>query len=469
MKSLLIVLIIFFSFQASLSASGYSIKVNAKGWEDSTLILGHYFNKKLLVNDTIILDKKGSGTLTGTKQLPGGIYFLFMPSKEVLDIMVSDDQMFEISFSKPNHLQSCVIKGAKESEMFCSYQQFISKMQQEVNPIRERLEKNKNNVDSVNHIKPQLEAIDAKVKEYWNKAIAENPNTFYAAFLKGIQEVQVPEPFVPFNEAKRDSIIQWRRYQYYKEHAFDNVNLSDPRLYLTPFLAQKIETFLTQTIFQIPDSVLKESVNLIERSKGDSISFKYMLSQLFNLANESKQMGMDRVVVGLGETYYLSGQAPWADKEFLTKLDERVSKMKPNLVGNIAPELKLQTVDGEFHRLSEIKAPYTILVFFEPECGHCKKEIPKLNIDIWQKYKSKGIKIMCVYTQLKPEPWTEFVQEHALHEWINVYDPYNLSNYRNLYDVYSTPVIYILDKDKRIVAKRIAVEDIAGFLDHYLK
>lgn len=469
MRSIVIILVALFTLQVSGFATGFNIKVNAKGLEDSTIILGHYFNKKLLVNDTIVLDKKGAGAFVGTKPLQGGIYFLFLPSKEVLDFMVNDDQIFEISFSMPNHLKSCIIKGSKETELFSAYQKFIATMQEDVNPIRERMEKNKANVDSVNTLKPQLEAVDVKVKAFWNSAITDNPNTFYAAFLKGIQEVQVPEPFVPFNEPKRDSIIQWRRYQYYKEHAFDNINLSDSRLYFTPFLAQKIETYMNQTIYQIPDTVLKESVKLIEKSRGDSIAFKFMLSQLFNMANESKQMGMDRVVVGLGETYYLSGLAPWADKEFLTKLDERVTKMKPNLVGNVAPDLKLQTVDGEFYRLREIVAPYTLLVFFEPECGHCKKEIPLLYKDIWLKYKDKGIKIMCVYTQLKPEPWTAFVEEHSLQDWINVYDPYNLSNYRNLYDVYSTPIVYILDKDKKIVAKRIAVEDIAGFMEHYLK
>ncbi len=239
-------------------------------------------------------------------------------------------------------------------------------------------------------------------------------------------------------------------------------------MYLTPFLANKIETHLTKTVFQIPDSVAKESIILVEKSRKSEQSFKYMLSMVFNLANESKVMGMEKVVVALAEKYYLSGVATWADKEFLTKLQDRVSKMKPNLVGNIAPDLKLETIEGEFVKLSEVSAPYTILAFWEPECGHCQKEIPKLYNDVYLKYKSYGIKVVAVYSQVKTEPWTKFIEEKSLFGWYNVYDPHNFSNFRNLYYVYRTPVIYVLDKDKRIMAKRIAVEDLPGFFNHYL-
>ncbi len=470
MRKNLILLIVISLFVSSLKAEvGHSIKVSIKGWADSSIILGHYFNKKLLVNDTIVLDKNGVGTFSGKEKLDGGMYLIYLPNKDIVDILIDEDQTFDITTNKPDYIKNLIIKGSDESKKFSDYQKFIAQMQLEANPLREKIDKNKDNVDSVNFYRPQLEALDVKVKAYWDDAITNNPKTLYTSFLLGIQEVKVPEPFVAFNNPKRDSIIQWNKYQYYKTHAFDNIDLSDPRMYLTPYLAGKIETFIGQTVFQIPDSVAKESVILIEKSRANKQAFKYMLSMLFNLANESKIMGMDKVVVVLSEKYYLSGLADWADKEFLTKLDDRVTKIKPNLVGNIAPELKLQTFEEEIIKLSEVSAPYTILVFWEPECGHCQKEIPKLYNDVWLKYKDRGIKVVAVYTQLKPEPWRKFIEEKSLADWINVYDPYNLSNYRNTYDIYSTPIIYILDKEKRIMAKRIAVEDIPGFFDHYLK
>ena len=219
----------------------------------------------------------------------------------------------------------------------------------------------------------------------------------------------------------------------------------------------------------IPDSVVKEAVRVIEMAKGSKDMEKYLIQYTFNMANESKQMGMDAAMVALGEKYYLSGRADWVDQTFKDKLQDRITKLKPNLIGNKAPDLKMQSLNNQSFRLSEVYAPLTVLVFWEPDCGHCKKEIPALKELVWDKYQDVGVKIFAVFTQNETKDWSDFITEHQLEEWINVYDPYHQSNFRNLYDIYSTPAIYILDENKKIIAKRIGADQVPGFIDHYLK
>ena len=173
-------------------------------------------------------------------------------------------------------------------------------------------------------------------------------------------------------------------------------------------------------------------------------------------------MGMDEVYAHIGEKYYLSGEADWADSSFLANLSDRIKKIKPNFVGNKAPNLQMQDYRGQWVNLHTIQAKYIIIVFWDTDCGHCKKEVPALH-DIYKKYVDSGLEIFAVYTQGDKEKWAKFVNEHNL-DWINVYDPYHMTNFRDLYDIYSTPVVYLLDKDKTILAKRIAVEDVDDFL-----
>ena len=52
--------------------------------------------------------------------------------------------------------------------------------------------------------------------------------------------------------------------------------------------------------------------------------------------------------------------------------------------------------------------------------------------------------------------------------WINVWDPYRKSRFADTYDIYSTPVIYLLDKDHKIVVKRLGVEALPDILDELL-
>ena len=447
---------------------GYKIDVTVKGWQDTTLILGHYFNKKMLVNDTILIDSKGKGTFTGDKALPGGVYIIYMPDKKYFDIIIDDEQHFSVSVDKENPVETLYVKGNKQEKAFNDYQKFISDRQTLANTISKNIkEKGETKPDSAKIWKEELTSLSKEVSSYWDDILKSHEGTFLASFVNAMREITVPD----FKETNLpDSVIQVKRYQYYKTHYFDNMDMTDERLLRTPFFANKLENFFTKTVLQMPDSVVKESVRIIEMAGDNEDMKKYLIQYTFNKANESKLMGMDAAMVALGEKYYLSGQADWVDDEFLEKLEDRITKLKPNLIGKQAPDLKMMSpANNQQFKLSEVYAPITILVFWEPDCGHCKKEIPKLKEVVWDKYQDIGVKIFAVFTQHETEKWTEFIAEHQLEEWINVYDPYHQSNFRNLYDIYSTPAIYVLDENKKIIGKRIGAEQVPGFIDHHLK
>ncbi len=82
-----------------------------------------------------------------------------------------------------------------------------------------------------------------------------------------------------------------------------------------------------------------------------------------------------------------------------------------------------------------------------------------------------GVKIFAVAkeTDGSKKDWTNFINEHKLNEWINVY--YSIDNdkmrihngipgYSQLYDVMSFPTLYLLDKEKRIIAKKLSYQQI---------
>ncbi|MGQ1787204.1 redoxin domain-containing protein [Saccharicrinis sp. GN24d3] len=453
-------------FTVNSMAQGYKIDVSVKGWQDTTLILGHYFNKKMLVNDTIYIDSKGSGTFSGKDRLPGGVYIIYMPDQKYFDIIVDDEQHFSIIADKENPVQSLEVNGNKQERAFNDYQKFIFNKQEKANEIQEKLKnKDQYSKEQVDAWKKKLGVLSTEVNSYWDKILDKHKGTFLASFIKAMREIEVPD-FKELNEP--DSIIQVKRYQYYKHHYFDNFDMKDDRLMRTPFFTGKLENFFSKTVLQIPDSLVKESVRIIEMAEGNKEMEKYLIQFTFNYANDSKLMGMDAAMVQLGEKYYLSGIADWVDEEFIEKLEDRITKLKPNLIGNQAPDLKMVSLNNQYFRLSEVYAPLTVLVFWEPDCGHCKKEIPKLKEVVWDKYQDIGVKIFAVFTQHETEKWSEFIAEHQLEEWINVYDPYHQSNFRNLYDIYSTPAIYILDENKKIIGKRIGAEQVPGFIDHHL-
>ena len=218
-----------------------------------------------------------------------------------------------------------------------------------------------------------------------------------------------------------------------------------------------------------PDSVYKESVNIIEKSRSSKAMFRYLVSYCFNFALESKVMGMDAAFVKIAKRYYLTGQADWVDKENLEKIEREVLLTQYNLIGETAPELKLQTLEGNWVSLHETKAPFTLLLFWEENCGHCKKQVPEIKTKLLDKFKSHGFKVFAVHTQPEKEKWEKFVTEYELFDFINCWDPHNQSNFRAYYHVDSTPVLYLLDKNKKIIAKKLDVEQLTDMLTREYK
>ncbi len=305
--------------------------------------------------------------------------------------------------------------------------------------------------------------INDDVAKERQKVINENKDNFLSKLLLASIETEIPDPPKDENGNILDSMFQ---YNYYRNHYFDHTDFLDDRLLRTPFIEGKLRHYFT-VLPQIPDTLIPVMDTIIGWAKPNKEVFQFVLSYLFNKYLKSDIMGMDEVYVHLAEKYYLSGEADWIDSSFKATLTERVRKTKPNLIGNKAPDLKMQTNTGQWVNLYGVKAEYTILVFWSPDCGHCKKELPKLN-DIYKKYNRNFLEVFAVYTQYEKEEWIDFIEEKQLN-WINVYDPFYLTDFRDLYDIYSTPVVYLLDREKTIIAKRIAIEDIGDFLKKFVK
>jgi thiol-disulfide isomerase/thioredoxin len=104
------------------------------------------------------------------------------------------------------------------------------------------------------------------------------------------------------------------------------------------------------------------------------------------------------------------------------------------------------------------------LIFWDVDCGHCQKEVPKI-LEIYHdlQKENKEVKVFSVYTQCDTEKYNKYIIDNKL-DWFNVYDGVYINNLKEKYDIVTTPELYILDKNKVIKAKKIAAEDIKSII-----
>ncbi|MBP6532771.1 MAG: DUF5106 domain-containing protein [Bacteroidia bacterium] len=441
--------------------NGYEIKIRIEGLRDTGLYLGNHYGDKQYVRDTIRLDQNGWGTFKGPDSLPGGIYLIILPNKTYFEIL-ANEQKFTIETDTVDYVQHMKVTGSVENKLFNDHQKYIIEKSKETQSIKARLDANKDNKDSAAVLREQLNSADKDVKAYRMKIVTEYPNTFMAKIIKTMAEPDVPEAPKDANGVITDSSFQFR---YFKAHFFDNVDFSDERLLRTPIFQGKIKTYTQQLTVPLPDSLIQSVDTIIIKARANREVFKYCVATLANFYETSNIMGYDKVFVHIAENYYLTKEAYWADSALQAKILERVMKIKPNILGVPAYDMHMPDTALKMHKLYDIKAKYTILVFWDPTCSHCKTEIPKLSQYYDSVKVSKNIEVFSVGIESDVELWKKFIRDNKL-KWINVSDLYNNTNFRNYYDIYSTPVIYLLDEQKRIIAKRLDTDKVRDFIEN---
>ena len=62
------------------------------------------------------------------------------------------------------------------------------------------------------------------------------------------------------------------------------------------------------------------------------------------------------------------------------------------------------------------------------------------------------------------EAWKNYISENQYTSWLNAFDLIGDQDLITTYDLYRTPRIYILDNNKRIIAKDIEIEKLESYL-----
>lgn len=473
MKNLFFSLCTALMLQSGLvNAQGHDIKITVPVMAGKQVILGFYRENQTLAADTAQLDASGEGTFKKNTKLAQGLYFLLFSPTSYMDIIIGNNQNFSIKADTNNLLNHLQIEGSPENQAFLEFQRFMATQNQKKRKINEEYsnEANKDREEIKQQYIKRLEQIDKVFFDHITNLGRQYPGSALATFTKAMLFSPVPDfsGEVTENVKDRDIEIQRKRFYYEKAHYWDYINFNDSTLICTPsyLFKNKLDDYFKYYVSMHPDSVYKESVDVIERTKGCKAMFRYLVSHCtMSIGAETDSiMGMDAAYVKFAKRYLLSKDAEWITADSRKKIQEEVACRQYNLIGETAREMKLQTLEGNWVSLHETKAPFTFLAFWEENCGHCKTQIPLVKSVLLDKFKPYGFNVFAVHLVPDKEKWEKFVTEHDLFDFINCWDPHRQFDFRTYYNTRLTPTFYLLDKDKKIIAKSISIEQMAEIL-----
>jgi peroxiredoxin/predicted CopG family antitoxin len=446
----------------ALNAEGYMIDFVIKGEKNKNALLVMYYGTGKYSIDTARIDKKGKAVFTGDKPLVPGMYLIAVDGGQILDFLISDtiNQKFTISIKKDKYLESLSFKDSPENEAFADYSRFLLNRQKKENELSSKI----SGMQSSEAIDSEIKLLATQTEERVAEIKAKFPGTLLESVAMAMNPLHPDKNDVP----KSSDSAKRYLYEFYKDHYWDRLTLTDKRMQNTPILIPAIDNYFKNMVLQIPDSIIRAVDFILEKAESDSAMTQFLAAYVFNHYMGSKIMGMENVVVHMIDNYYLAGKIHSRDEKFTKNIIDYADKRRETLIGKQAKNLKMETVDGKAEALYDIESPYILVCFFEATCDHCRIEMPKI-YKVFKDFKDRGLAGFCVYTQKDKNEWVKFISEHQMTDWINAWDPKNENDFRYTYSVYSVPQVYVLDKNRKIVGRGLESVSLAQLLGHLMR
>ena len=451
------------------TANGHAIQISLKPYQNTKIYIGTNYGNNRVLADSCVLNEKSEGVFKGAQKLTPGIYFLVNPKYNILfDFLVDDAQNFKIIADTTN-VSNYTIVGSKENDLFKEYSAAVNKIGGELAAIENKFKASTSSADSSTY-REQYIAKDKELKDKRNSFMKTYPNSMMSYLLNVMQRPEAPA--IPVINGKADSLYP---FYYVKNHFWDKVVFNDNRLIRTPFFEAKLDEYFKNYVAREADSIIEEVQYMLTVAKTGKEIYPFLLFKFTNKYISPEFMGQDKVFLHLYQNFFAKGDTVLLNEASKKSITERAYSMMANQLGLPAPALDINTIDDKPFSLYKTAAPYTFIAFWDPTCSHCKIEIPQLDSMYKASWKALGVQIVGVNINYKELPaWKKFIADNHINNWFHVYQTEadlnaEIANrkpttIRQLYDVFKTPTFYLLDANKRIIAKNLTIQQFNDFL-----
>ena len=430
-----------------ISKAQFVLKVSGTNLPDSVAYLrtSLFDDKNFIPKDTILFSK-GTKTIKNTKSIVGGIYYLYFPkTKQKIQFILEDKDTVQVQINAADYLNNTKINKLKNNVLL-SYQ---------------RLEHALSKYDSTYAAELKL---GKKFSQVQKAAFFKIKTDSLIAFRKVKLKLFKPNDaiYIYFNTLNLldENVPNKRDYQA-RASFLKKFDLNEPKLFFTPVMRQIVVEYLSfyplqaDTLTKGLDEVFK---SLLCTNKAYSFVFDYFTKVFKNREVLNNTGGYSYLI----DKYVKNNSCAFLEKNmkqgFLNELTQLQAQQINAPVMNVILEDTLG-VKKNLHAFAK-NYNYTVLIFFDPNCDHCKVEVPKMDSTIQVLEKELMVTIgkfaVCNALNIPKSEWKGFIDKYNLHtqyEHVLINEDMEL---RKAFDAFSNPLFFLVDKEATLLAKKIS-------------
>ena len=244
-----------------------------------------------------------------------------------------------------------------------------------------------------------------------------------------------------------------------RTHFFDVLDVTDSVLTQSSFMNDRLMDY----VFYLNQSDNVEARNqmheeaIAKAAQWIANQDKVMESFLTVLLQEYRIEGNAYMMQHVLDRYYLKLPTNYQDPRLINSIQADLK----TALGVIAPDLNWKDQKGD-QSLYQLKDDdYYIVLFFSSGCPHCQIEVPEFHEFISG---IENIQVLTIGLEDEAAPWEKMTETYV--EFINVLDLEKWKSERvKKYGVTAIPSYFVLDKDKRILAKPDDLEELKSMFE----
>lgn len=450
MKRLTLIILLGMLPLAAVAKGGYKFTLQVDGSKDSMLIVGYYHAQNLFILDSAVNNGHGRYVFEGDRDLKPGLYYFSDGHGRFVDFVVYHEKpVFKFHTDDRDWKRNMEVTGSKQNTLFFNFNRSTEDIYSTIDAAHREMD----SADFIAFRNRTLRRIDTVRLDF----IANHPESMLARMMMATKDPVAPPDSLKGND----------RYFHFMHHYFDNVPLDDDFIIRTPrsVFYNRVNDYVEKHMQGLaPQQAIPLLDSLIDRSEPAPEVFKWLVLRLTEKYLQSNIMVYDEIYVHLVQRYFATGKVTWLSPSVIDEQVTRATKWDRLLVGREAPELILFDTTRRVWSLHHMPGRYTLLLFWSPTCGHCRTIIPAI-YDVFDRVADSlditAFAILSEPEETTIEKWKKFLADHNMTNprWVNLNGGEANVDWREVYDVETTPQIYLIDnKEHRFLAKKLNAE-----------
>ena len=429
-----------------------------------TRMIGVYGDRNYIA-DSAMVDNTGRFEIRRKNLLPAGFYTFLLPgSNKNFSILIDRDQRFSLRANASDIGGTMQVNGSLNTFLFYENYRFQAKQDPELNQLTEQMRGKPESSPEFQKARERQTQILNERKVHLEEIYKNNPDAFFTKF-----KIAGQNPDLTYPRKANGDLDTLRQLMHYRGHFWDNVDFNDTRLLYTPVIGNKLRRYIKEMTPQNRDSIIPVADALIRRVIPNKPYFQFFANWVAMQYENTKTTVMDgeAVYVHVIKNFFTPQLAYWDKPENLEKLQKHAWEMEASLLWKKGPDVRAKEIfTGVEKSIYELTAPIVVVFMFSPDCEHCQKDAPKIQ-EIARNWQGRGVEFFGIGVNTTVEELKPFVQKHGF-QFPVVFDPTNRAIYAK-YFVDITPELYILNKDRVIVAKNLHAEQLEEVFQRELK